>query len=552
MPYTNGLSRGDTPTSIRQRSNPMASIRCPFHVDEDMPFSARSATMSMDSVRRGDVPPGPLKFNKDYDRCLITEDIPLAQPTLAHPSRCNMNPLPFQYVQKPPPAEVDKACPKTHYPEVGPGRPLDLSLTTEGIDYAQPAKYGRNSEGKVRADSHVDPLSPHYQLFSAEAQPPPTMRSSGKCTLDIADIEGTAPTPTIPPRRQFGDTLKNEDEFRTPFVRARGQGGSATARATTQDGVHPMAARPAAAQDTWRSGRPPGPGDTNRCCLTPTGGKEAGQRKGLAARCDDVQAPRYKVPLPSQAAGTSLHARFAEERHIHGDAPPATEYQELGHIPGSSPQTKIRNNGQPQLNLETRDIPGGRPLHRVGKMPYTIYGPIGNRPVISQSLNATDIPGARADTLTRGPRSTVMKQQAERHQEQQPATRFATNGAAVLSSSAGSGSAASGVPGHPGASSGSGRLGPQLSSRRSSEAAACGASAAFRSGGAAACGASASGTPRSCPDGATPGGHAAGGLYYDRGGAGGRGGGEGAGGAPQPHNTAELLQSTLCSPESVR
>lgn len=79
--------------------------------------------MALDVIRKSDVPPGPvrqpplspknpakhvidvsgpLQFHKDYDRCLITEDLDRAQPLLSHPTTDTGAPIPWKYIQKPP------------------------------------------------------------------------------------------------------------------------------------------------------------------------------------------------------------------------------------------------------------------------------------------------------------------------------------------------------------------------------------------------------------------------------------------------------------------
>lgn len=408
MPYPSGLSRGDTPpreilaTGTGKRGIPalkaaqVARSRCPFHIDEGAPFSARAATMSLDVVRASDLPPGPLKFPKDYDRSLMTEDLPRAQPTLAHPTSAAGMPVPWQHLHKPEMAEIPKAKPKTHYPDVHPERPRDLSLHTEDIELAQPTKLGRNCQGRMRADGALDPLVPMYQFASSAAAPPPTNRWSGRCTLDISDIEGTSPSAPIPVRQHYGNPLKVEEEFRS--------------RGACASSANPLE------QDAWRLGRPPVPGDPRPACLTPRHG--LGRLQG---RNTHPLEPTYLVPQPCEAPGTSLHARWAEEKWTMGKALPATEHQEIGPVPGSVPRIKSRDNGEPTLSLETRDIAGARPVHRVGNLPYTIYGPSGNRPPMNSSLNSSDIEGAQAGTRPRGPRST--------HR----ASRLAASGTASLS-----------------------------------------------------------------------------------------------------------------------
>merc|ERR1719388_457701 len=75
----------------------------------------------------------------------------------------------------------------------------------------------------------------------------------------------------------------------------------------------------------------------------------------------------------------------------------------IGHIDGSIPRTLIRDNGEPTLSLLREDLPAATPMRRIGSLPYSMYGPPGNRR-FSASLDTQDIHGAQADTLPRGPR----------------------------------------------------------------------------------------------------------------------------------------------------
>lgn len=111
------------------------------------------------------------------------------------------------------------------------------------------------------------------------------------------------------------------------------------------------------------------------------------------------------MSLPREEPGTSLHCRFAEEWFAHGVEAPEVESREIGPVDGSKPRATPRERSEPSTSLVTRDVEGAAPLCRVGSLPYSMYGPRGNRPARSSNLDLSDIEGAQADTLCRGPRT---------------------------------------------------------------------------------------------------------------------------------------------------
>jgi len=344
--------------------------------------------MSLGTLRAGDVPPGPIRIPKDYDRSLCTQDLPRARPLLAHPTNGSGEPVPWNALRKPPPGEIPKAKPRTLYPPVSASRPRDLSLTTSDIEFAQCRKPCRNSQGRERSDCIVDPLTPTYRMASSEAQPPPEVWGSGRDTMDVSDIPGTAPSPVVPMRREYRDTLRLEAEFRSPRGRA------------------------VPSQDPWRTTRPAAPGEGRRACCTPT--LEGPARSGRQG--ENPLDPRYRVPVSASAAlATSLHARWAEERRVCGNAAPTTECQEIGHIHGSRVgERRVGEHGggtitgnKPPFTLQTEDVEGAQPMRRVGNLPLSMYSARGNRPALNPSLNTGDIFGAQAGTLARGPKPTA-------------------------------------------------------------------------------------------------------------------------------------------------
>jgi len=325
----------------------------------------------MDIVQCSDVPVGPVKFVKDYDRSLMTQDLPRATPTLAHPTTKNFTPMAWKRLEKQEMPEVEGSKARTHYPDVQASRLRDLSLTASDIDYAQPKKGGANSEGRSRIDGKVDPLRPMYAMSSSLADAAPLApRTSGKCTLDVSDIEFAAPKPQIHHLREYRDPLLCEGEFRSKHWRQQRAAASATPR-------------------------------------TPKTPKNRADE--VERRCTNPLDPTYRVHV--SAASTSLHVRWAEERMAEGTALPKTQAEEIGTVGGARPRTNIHDNGEPQLNLETGDIHGASMMARVGRLPYSIYGPAGVR-AQSTSLQTSDIPGAQADTVPRGPRSSCRSARA--------------------------------------------------------------------------------------------------------------------------------------------
>jgi len=408
LPYPGGLSRGDTPpkeiptTGAGGKRNPHPlreeDVRKgkPYWCDETLRCPARHEGMSLDNVKNNDCPKGPLLYTKDYDLSLTTSDLFKAQPVLAHRASGNSAPLPWKCLEKEVLEEVPFSRPKTFYPEVQLTRPKDLSLTTSDIEFAQPKQKGYNSENFLArcerasstTDGAVDPLRPTYRMLSSEAVEYVPLRTSGKCTLDVSDIEHTAPAMQIPYRREYRDPLKCEDEFRSRHWRAM----KSTAASTPRSGASSARADPIASLDQVQGG-----------ALSSTAQASRPRR-----RQENPLDPRYLLPLSGPC--TSVHARWAEERMTEGSAPPPVEHVAIGHIEGSTtgskPGTRIRENGEPQLSLETGDIYGATNLKKVAGIPYSIYGPFGARPAQSQNLNSLDIEGAQAGTLAKGPRPT--------------------------------------------------------------------------------------------------------------------------------------------------
>eukprot|EP00931_Biecheleriopsis_adriatica_P056604 TRINITY_DN33543_c0_g1_i2.p1 TRINITY_DN33543_c0_g1~~TRINITY_DN33543_c0_g1_i2.p1 ORF type:complete len:452 (-),score=59.62 TRINITY_DN33543_c0_g1_i2:7-1362(-) len=380
--YLGGISRGDTPprdiptlgaAGGRPKVSEMTAKElekpCPYSRDDDARAPPRHEGMWMDVIKKSDVPPGPVYFPKDYDRCLLTEDIDRAYPLLAHPSSCAGQPLPWKFLEKPELPEVPYSCPRTHYPPIK-RRPRDLSLRTHDIELAQPKK----------------------GFISYEKPPEPEYRASGRCTLDVSDISGTSCRPAVPVRNQYGNPMKCESEFRNPRHEA-----AIAAAAVSLAGAGPKTPR---AQATPRA-----LGEIT------DGVNDSHQKPAVFHREGHPLEPRYHVPVASEA-GTSVHVRFRSEVSELGTQAPSTQYEEVGHVEGSKPKAGIRDNGEPQTSLFTHDIQGARPQRRAGVLPVNLYGPHGNRPVQSSRLDTSDIEGAQADTRLRAPRRTPRGQAA--------------------------------------------------------------------------------------------------------------------------------------------
>lgn len=226
----------------------------------------------------------------------------------------------------------------------------------------------------------MDPLNPSYKMLGSTVEDPPLLKFSGRNSLDVSDIEGAASRPSVPLRSQYGDTMRIEDTFKSrrhaaalAEVRARAFGLAAPAEET----------------------------------LRKAGGTPRLEGPQRSDRCTDPLNPRYRVRLPKDSPGTSLCAAWAEEQRYMGATIPV-ESCEIGHILGSVPHAGHRDNGEPFMSLETRDVVGANSMRRVGAMPYSIYGPSGKRREWNAILDTRDIKGAQADTLARHPKVTSL------------------------------------------------------------------------------------------------------------------------------------------------
>ncbi|CAJ1365649.1 unnamed protein product [Effrenium voratum] len=373
--YFGGLSRGDTPPKEiptlgaaggRPKLSDMTLKEmekgCPYARDEHARVPARHEGMSLDVIKKSDVPPGPILFTKEYDRSLVTEDLDRAQPVLSHPTSWTGTPVPWNQIHKEELEEVPKSRSKVLYPPIR--RRQDLSLKTSDIEYAQAKK--PIVRERRRSNCIVDPLTHSYQFASSELPQQPEYRASGRCTLDVSDIDGSQPQPLVPKRRDYGEPMKLEDEFRNPRHKAVLAAAMASLGGTPRQ--FQAASRRVDGYDV---------------------------RSQYSPRTGHPLEPTYQLPVAD--AATSLHVRFQSERHEMGDDPPCTKTTEVGFVRGSKPKTGIRDNGAVQTSLCTSDLPGATPQRRVGALPVHLYGPKGNRP-LSTCLDSSDIDGAQADT----------------------------------------------------------------------------------------------------------------------------------------------------------
>lgn len=389
--YPGGQCRGDTPTNEIETSGAagcpaQSEFRtkdenkgCPFYKDHDLPFPSRASNLALDVLKPHDCPRGPVKYPKDYMMSLTTEDLFRAQPMLGHPTTGNCAPVPWKLLEKAPLPEVPRSRAKTHYPPVHPARPRDLSLTTSDIEGCRPQGTGGNCEGRLRIDNPVDPLSPSYKLSGCVAESSSSSKASGRNSLDVSDIEGAYAKPMIPLRSMYCDPMRNEDEFKSRRHKA----------ALADIGARSLGL----SAQNWEEVPSP-----RRAACTPR--LEGPQR---SSRWSDPLTPRYCVPLPRDSPGTSLCCTWAEEQRYLGATIPV-QASEIGYISGSKPNALPKPSGEPTFSLETRDVIGAQSLRRIGAMPYSIYGPSGNRRDWNASLDTRDVKGAQADTLVRHPK----------------------------------------------------------------------------------------------------------------------------------------------------
>eukprot|EP00441_Pelagodinium_beii_P017151 CAMPEP_0197657974 /NCGR_PEP_ID=MMETSP1338-20131121/44957_1 /TAXON_ID=43686 ORGANISM="Pelagodinium beii, Strain RCC1491" /NCGR_SAMPLE_ID=MMETSP1338 /ASSEMBLY_ACC=CAM_ASM_000754 /LENGTH=421 /DNA_ID=CAMNT_0043234467 /DNA_START=110 /DNA_END=1375 /DNA_ORIENTATION=+ len=352
---------------------------CPFGRDEDLPMPSRHETMNLDNVKKEDVPPGPILLDKK-SMSLITEDIELAHPVLGHPSGKTGHRVPWKYLNKPEPEYVHGSSSKAYNPPRLRG-PIDLSLRTDDIDYATPAKQSSGVQAKLKRMGAAPATTPSYQFAAYDRPPPEPFRLTGRHSMDCSDIDGATAGPALPQRKIPMNPLRLEPEFQSKkhqaAVQALDESFAGSGHISPRAG---FSLRNAGFDVATPRAAPPLDSEKQR--VTP--------REGHPLE------PRYHVHVAEH--GTSLHMRYQTERPELGDAPPPTKVEELGFVHGSTSRAGIRDNGEPQSSLTTVDLPGARPQRRAGVLPVNMYGPMGSRPVQSSNLDTSNIAGAQADT----------------------------------------------------------------------------------------------------------------------------------------------------------
>jgi len=317
--------------------------------DPDRPFAQRKDTMALDIIHPEDVPRGKVRFVKDQDLSLKTDDIGRCQPF--YPWK--------QYLDKPSfalRADIAGGSTKPLYPNLT--RVKDLSLTTADIEWAQP-KITRFNTNRC-----TDPLQPQYQLASCPQRPITPPRGNNKDSLDISDIEQSRPKRVIPDRNYIRDPNDASDiEATCPNYRRRVVRPIPGNSFSTSLDVRDINAYP---------GRTTLPRDTNP--LDPT----------------------YQI---SQQSCTSLPIRWTEEEgRVY--APPM-EVETIGEVPQSKPRKLQWDNGEPFFALLTEDIAGAAPQRWVGAVPFNVYDPPEKKPIISFH-EPQDIPGTQVGSLRKG------------------------------------------------------------------------------------------------------------------------------------------------------
>jgi len=324
----------------------------PWHRDDERSFLQRTDTMLLDVIRPKDVPRGQVMYPKDYDKSLMTEDIPRCQSTYDH----------LKYLDKP---DMSVGCTdpvhpggkaRSYYAPMD-RRPRDLSLTTADIELAIPRG------GQHKGFRHTDPVCPRYELPSSYQLPPPEMRFNGRHCTDNSDIEKSHPRVLHPERNYIRDPNEGRDiEFSAPNFGEKLKALNARSRPDLSLNV-----------------------------------QDINDVKPARPRCTDPLQPTYKVPT---AATTSLHAIYAEEKGM-GIQLPNVKVREVGPVKGSTSRVLHWDNGEPQLSLLREDIAGTVPQRWVGGVPTNVYDPPEIRPLMSFH-DPHDIPGAQVGSLKKG------------------------------------------------------------------------------------------------------------------------------------------------------
>ena len=309
-----------------------------------MSHIGRQACMTLDVVERAGKKDVAIdKYPTGSDKRFSTEDIEGAKP--CYPWK--------QYLDRPTPSCM-KDIPESKAPSLyaHQHRAIDLSMTTDDIDWARP------KVNRFRTSRVTNPMDPHYVLPSAVACPPDIPSYSGRPTLDVSDISGAQPKRLI---REKAIAVKDEVEFASPnYFRRR---------------VRPI----------------PTHGFGNTLDVSDI---TLGDNKAVDPRCTNPLEPVYIVDQRFTGAVNS--------------ACKSKEYTTLqpliaGHVPMSKPREIYRGEPHRSAILDNSDILGSSSQRFSGTLPINVYSKL----MIGKGLGSitSDIPGAQTGTLHRGLRT---------------------------------------------------------------------------------------------------------------------------------------------------
>lgn len=321
------------PLSVHGLANPPEWSKFAFRADE--PFAKRGDGMFLDTIRPKDVPLPPPLYVRDDSLSLRTHDIEGCRPALRHKDF---------YASGPPEKEVvPGSLSKSHWPTLN--RPIDLSLTTRDIDYAQPHSKG------FRTNRSVNPLTPRYILPSAREDaitPPPVRMHEGEMRDTLTFTGERDPRPT---RNYTRDPNEHRDI----------------------EGARP---RPRFRQ-----------GSTPRDIFKTV--EKAGERI-LSSKC---VTPRPTCPMDPVYNLTTRTTHPFRQGDVDGATP-----RVIGPVEGATARKSARDRGEPQASLITGDIPGARPQLYKGTLPFSIRDPPEITPYSQGLLDVSDIDGAQTGT----------------------------------------------------------------------------------------------------------------------------------------------------------
>lgn len=312
-------------------------------MEEGRGMATRQDAMYLGTLRPSDLLEGQRKGHlrqkeEDTSLSLLTKDIPGATPRYYWKELTNRS-------QK---VEVLGSTSRSHYPSRN--RALDFSLTVGDIEKAHP---GNQSFATTRFS---DPLVPQYNLQSCRECPPtPEGPRNRRDLMQTSDLETGIPQ-------------------RKPLWTDRG------CRQDKMDTSDIEYAKP----NHYRKVELPslGPIESLR---NPLRYSEGINTSRSVRQEHNPLDPQYVV------SERSMHPFFGSK-----DAS-ATVH---GPVKGSTPRRVCYDNGEPQISLITRDIPGASPMRFVGSKSYNIYDPPEVTPIYSFH-DPKDIDGAQAGSRLR-------------------------------------------------------------------------------------------------------------------------------------------------------